>query len=78
MRVLKLRDDVHLALEAVERFGVAGKVGREDLNRHGAPDGALLGAVNGAHAALAQLVFNSVLPDVLPGRQCHVKCVRSC
>ena len=63
VRVVERRGDARLAAEAVERFGVGGEIGGQELQRDLAAEADVLGAVDHAHAAGAEPLENLVMGD---------------
>ena len=66
VRVVEPGGDARLALEPLERPGLGEQVRREHLDRHRALQTQVLGPVDGAHPARAQLLENAVVGERLP------------
>jgi hypothetical protein len=65
VRVLERGRGARLALEPLERLRVRGNVLGEELQGDLAPESQVLGAVNDAHAAAAELLDDPVTGDRL-------------
>ena len=65
VRVVQPAGGVELLLEALDQDGVAGHVLRHDLDGHDRAAVAAAGAVDGAHAALGDLLQQIVVADAL-------------
>ena len=58
--VVEARGRARLAVEARDRFGVGGQLGAQDLHRHRLVHERVRGAIDGAHAALAEPLDQTV------------------
>ena len=65
IRMLAARERVDLAAEASDRDWVVRERRGEHLERHEAPEALLLGEVDHAHSALAELAEEVVVPDAV-------------
>src|SRR5688572_21196021 len=65
VRMVERRRRSSLALEALERHRVAGKLSREELERDAAAQAQVFGAVDHTHAAAAQLLQHFIVRDGL-------------
>ncbi len=63
VRVLELRDELCLGLEATDEGGLVDELGADDLDRHLAADRGLIGAVDDAEVAGADLLAKLVAAD---------------
>ncbi len=70
-RVVESRHRTRLALEATAAVGVAGHVGRQDLERDVAPEPRVARPVDLAHASGAEGVQHLVRPQTGSGRESH-------
>ena len=69
--VIQRRNSAGFALEALPGIKIGGKMRRQDLDRDGAIQARVPGAIHLAHAASAQRRLNFIGPEFRPGGKCH-------
>ncbi len=68
--MVERRGDAGLALEPIQRLGIAGQIGRQELQRDLAAQTHVFGAIDDAHAAGAEALENLVMADNGPNHGC--------
>ena len=66
IRMVEQRRRPRLALEPLQRFGIACQVFRNELQRNVAPQADVFGLVHNSHTTTAKFAYDAIVGDGLP------------